>query len=306
MLPKFKSILQLYDFFKDESTCISYLEQQRWGGKPYCPHCGHDKVYRTNRGFKCANKECHKKFSATSGSIFDNTKISLRVWYAAIYVCTAHKKGISSLQLSRDLGVTQKTAWFVLHRVREMLKETEPKLLKHVVEVDEVFIGGKNHNRHLDKRVQNARGRSMLDKAPVFGAVQRGGDLRLSVVPDTTTLTLKDRIDCFVKPNSIMVSDDWYAYRKAVLPNNRHVVVNHKYEEYVRGAFHTNTIESFWALLKRGNYGIYHYWSRKHLHRYLVEFGYRYNSRSISDQERFDTSLRRVGNFRLRYKDLIK
>lgn len=121
MTTNFKSLLQVLDFFKDEETCKVYLAEQRWGDTPCCPHCGNVGAYVTNRGFKCKAKECHKKFTVTTGTIFENTKISLRLWFATIYLATAHKKGISSHQLSRDLNITQKTAWFLLHRVREML-----------------------------------------------------------------------------------------------------------------------------------------------------------------------------------------
>jgi len=125
----FKSLPQLLNHFKDEAICIQYLEEQRWDGKPTCPHCAHSKVYITNRGYKCASKTCHKKFSVTVGTVFENSKIKLSMWFAAIYLATAHKKGISSLQLSRDLGITQKTAWFMLHRIREMMRVKQPTML---------------------------------------------------------------------------------------------------------------------------------------------------------------------------------
>lgn len=135
MTTQFKSLFQLVDFFKEESTCVAYLGAQRWGSAPSCPHCGTIGAYVTNRGFKCKSKECHKKFTVTTGTIFENTKISLRTWFASMYLCTTHKKGISSLQLSRDLNITQKTAWFVLHRIREMLKDNAP-------------VAGKEGNKH--------------------------------------------------------------------------------------------------------------------------------------------------------------
>ena len=150
MTSQFKSLIQVLDFFKEEQTCINYLATQRWGEKAACPHCGNTKAWKTNRGFTCAAKECGKKFSVTTGTIFENTKLSLRLWFATIYLATAHKKGISSLQLSRDLNVTQKTAWFLLHRVREMLNYNTPALLSGNVEIDESFIGGKNKNRHKE------------------------------------------------------------------------------------------------------------------------------------------------------------
>ena len=169
----FNSLLQLIDYFKDENTCKQYLSNQRWSNGVCCPHCKSTKVYVTNRGYKCGNNECYKKFSVTTGTIYENTKISLRTWFAAMYLITAHKKGISSHQLARDLHITQRTAWFVLHRIREMLKEKNPQALKGNIEVDETFVGGKNKNRHKEKKVENSQGRSSKDKKPVLGIVQK-------------------------------------------------------------------------------------------------------------------------------------
>lgn len=144
------------------------------GGNPACPHCGNaGKIYRTNRGFKCGEKLCAKKFSVISGTIFENTKIVLRTWFAAMYLISTSKKGVSSLQLAEQLGITQKTAWFLNHRIREMLKDAVSTKLTGTVEVDESFIGGKNKNRHKAKNVENSQGRSFKDKTPVVGLLQR-------------------------------------------------------------------------------------------------------------------------------------
>lgn len=149
----FKNLKQLFDTFKDEATCKAYLEQQRWNGNVECPFCACTKVYRTNRGFKCGDKFCAKKFSVTVGTIFENSKVGLVTWFAAIYLCTSSKTGVSSLQLSRQLGITQKSAWFVLHRIREMLKDKAPHMLNNMVEVDETYIGGKMKNKHKKVRL---------------------------------------------------------------------------------------------------------------------------------------------------------
>ena len=145
-MSQFKTLPQLLDYFKDEEVCIAYLEQQRWGGTPACPFCGVINPYKTNRGYKCRDKECHKKFTVKVGTIYENSKIELRTWFAAIYLVTSSKKGISSLQLHRQLGVTQKTAWFLNHRIREMLTDEAPELLEGIVEVDETYVGGSLKN----------------------------------------------------------------------------------------------------------------------------------------------------------------
>lgn len=298
---KFKSLPQLLLHFSNENTCIKYLEKQRWGDQPCCPHCGSVGAYVLNDGrYKC--KECHKKFTVKVGTVFENSKIKLTLWFAAIYLATAHKKGISSLQLHRDLGVTQKTAWFMLHRIREMLREKKPEILSGVVQADETFVGGKNKNRHADKKIENSQGRSVEDKTPVLGMLSKG-KVNTTVIPDTKAETLKPIIESMVKKGAIIVTDEWVSYT-GLAKDYRHKVIKHKDGQFVHHGFHTNSIEGFWSLLKRGIFGIYHYVSPQHLHRYCDEFSYRYNTRHISDVERFTASLGRVDG-ELSYKQLI-
>jgi transposase-like protein len=304
---KFKSLIELFDTFRTEEQCREYLIQQRWNGKPICPHCGHtEKAYRIEGGkrFKCGNKECHKKYSVTVGTFFENSNIDLRTWFAAMYLITAHKKGISSCQLARDLNVHQKTAWFMLHRIRGMVANKAPEMLEGYVQVDETFVGGKNKNRHAHKKVQGSQGRSSKDKTPVLGAVQLGGKLIANVVPDTSRHALQPIIHRMVKEGSIMVTDEYQSYNGLGF-RYAHMVVNHSAGEYVRGAFDTNSIENFWSLFKRGIIGIYHNVSAKHLQAYVNEFAYRYNSRKDNDQFRFNETLTKTEG-RLKYKDLTK
>lgn len=303
-MEKFKNIVELTRYFSDESKCREYLAQIRWGGKPICPYCGYDKVYRIENGkrYKCAGKECYRKFSVTVGTIFEDTNLPLQKWFIAIYLGCNHKKGISSLQLGRDLGITQKSAWFVLHRIREMLKDKAPQLLSNMVEVDETYVGGKDINRHKNKKKEGGAG--MVNKTPMFGLLERGNKVIAGKVPVAQGVILKPIIYNKVKSGSIVVSDGFGAYR-GIDKYYGHIVVNHEIGEYVRGSFHTNTIEGFWSLFKRGIIGIYHYVSPKHIDRYCDEFSYRYNYRKFSQDNVVRNAMLQSEGRRLKYKDLI-
>lgn len=302
---KFKSLPALLKHFQDEKVCVEFLIQQRWNGKPTCPHCGSMKTpYNTNRGYKCSEKECHKKFSVISGTIFENTKIPLSLWFAAIYLATAHKKGISSHQLGRDLGCTQKTAWHLLHRIREGMRDKNPQMLTGTIQADETFMGGKNKNRHADKKVKESQGRSVKDKTPVFGLMNEG-QVKNNVVSDTKATTLKPIIAEMVQKGAIIVTDEWGAYNN-LSKDYQHEVVKHNANEFVNEkGHHTNGLEGYWSLFKRGVYGIYHSVSAKHLNRYCDEFAYRFNTRNVNDTERFSLSLTQMEG-RLTYNQLVQ
>lgn len=309
METKFKSLLQVLDYFKSEETCIAYLANSRWGDSPACPHCGTVGAYVTNRGFKCKSKECHKKFTVTTGTIFESTKISLRTWFAAMYLCTAHKKGISSLQLHRDLNITQKTAWFVLHRIREMLNSNqETDKLNGIVEIDETYVGGALKNKsNAKRRAMRAENGQWVDaKTGVLAIVERGGNIRTKMLTSTHPGSeyVQDIIRSNVHTDATIVTDSSPIYH-SLKRNYSHETVNHVQHEYVRGIAHTNTVEGFFGQLKRGIIGIYHQVSPKHLHRYCDEFSYRWNTRKISDVNRFEDAIKNINNVRLTYSKLI-
>jgi len=302
---KYSNLLEIAESFKDKDTCLNYLASMRWNGSVYCVFCGGDRVYTLKGKYKrysCG--DCRKQFSAIKGTIFENSPIHLQKWFMAVFLISTHKKGISSVQLASSLGVTQKTAWFMGQRIRYALKiKSFNKKLDGVIQCDETFVGGKNKNRHADKKVPKSQGRSFKDKTPVLGMLHAGGDLRLVVVSDTKATTIKPVIKDMVEQGSIIVSDEWKGYN-GLSKSYYHIVMDHKKKEFVRGAFHTNSIEGFWGLFKRGIFGIYHYVSRKHLHRYCDEFSFRYNLRFIPNDIKFEGCVKSV-NCRLTYKELI-
>ncbi len=302
---QFKNLQQLFDTFKDEATCREYLEQQRWNGNVECPFCACTKVYRTNRGFKCADKFCAKKFTVTVGTIYENSKVGLRTFFAALYLISSSKKGISSLQLHRQLGITQKSAWFVLHRIREMLKDKKQEPLNNMVEVDETYIGGSVKNKHKKVRAELKKKpySHIANKATVVGLLERGNKVR-TYVWKSENITLKDMVAQHVDFNAVVFTDSLNAYKGLDKKFAGHEVVDHTKDEYVRGHIHTNTVEGFFSILKRGIYGIYHQVSQKHLQRYCDEFSARYNTRDIKDNERFQLSVQNSEG-RLKYNQLI-
>lgn len=288
----FKNIFDFQKHFDTEEKCREYLEQQRWNGTPACPFCGSINVCRFANGkiFKCREKECRSKFSVTVGTIYENTKIPLQKWFLATYILSVHSKGISSLQLATWLGVTQKTAWHLNHRIREMLTETAPELLEGIVELDESYVGGSESNKHAKKR--KIRG-GTTNKTMVFGALQRDGKVRTKVIRKTDVNNVTETVKEFVVTGSTTISDEHKAYND-LHKDYEHKRVNHSEKEYVRYediVVHTNSLEGYWNILKKQIDGIHHSVSAKHLQRYCNENSFRFNRRKVPQDVRFADAL---------------
>lgn len=297
----FKSITDLLKAFPDEQTCINHLEILRWNGNVVSPLDATSKVYNC-KGNKYRCKNTGKYFNVKTETIFDNTKLGLQKWFLAIYLVTSHKKGISSLQLGRDLDITQKSAWFMLQRIRKCFDIENDNTLDNEFEADETYVGGKNKNRQADNKIENSQGRSSKDKSPVVGMVERGGKVNAYQVEDVISATFKREIIKNVKENAKLYTDEGLGY-KGVSRIYDNSIVKHNQSQYVNGRIHTNIIEGFWSLLKRGIFGIYHFTSKKLLQLYVDEFVFRYNTRNTTIENRINTLLLNFEN-RLTYKTL--
>jgi transposase-like protein len=294
------SLYQFFEAFPDEQSAIDHLRAIRWRDGAFCPYCNSKRVmhFSDKKTHKC--HDCRQRFSIKVGTIFEDTKLPLRKWFAAVWLITSHKKGIASTQLAKDLQITQKTAWFVLHRLRYAARtKSFNRPLKGQVEIDESYFGGKEHNRHASDRKKGPK-----PKAIVFGMLERKGDLRAATIANLQGRTVRGRVFDNVKDGATLMMDEHSSYRDLDGPYTVHSV-NHSAGEFSRYFYiHTNGIEGAWSLFKRQIYGIHHHVSFKHLDRYLGEMCYRYNRRDMEEGERVNDLLSQVEG-RLSYKALI-
>lgn len=295
-------IVKLFQEYGTDEACRDYLEHLRWPDGVECPKCGSKSISRitTRKQFDC--NACRHRFSVTTGTVFHDSHLPLPKWFAAVYLLCEAKKGMSALQLKRTLGVAQKTAWYLCHRIRAAMIDPTAEPLSGIVEADETYIGGKNR-RSYSTRSESAKHR-FDNKTTVLGAIERGGKLRVRVAPNAEHDTVHGFLREHVAGDAEAIyTDSHRSYRGIADHNTRHEYVNHSADEWVRGDVHTNTVESAWSLFDRAVIGSYHKVSKKHLPAYLQEFEFRFNNRDSPYLFR-DTLLRLLDSENLTYKEL--
>lgn len=292
----------------DELAAVEFMEKQRWGNDPACPRCGDTSIRKVmdkdglkrNARYLWRCYGCKKQFTVRIGTVFEDSPIPLRIWCYAFWKACSSKKGVSALQIQRETGLSYKSALFMMHRIRFAMTPDSPEQLNGDVEVDETYIGGKPRFKGQSKRGRGTR------KTPVLALVERGGKVRARVVTNVTGKTLKTAIREFVHEDARIITDENPSYNgigKDFVGG--HETVNHGRKEYARGDINTNSIESFFALIKRGMVGTFHNVSKKHLHRYIGEFEFRYNTRGCDDGLRLVTAIKAADGKRLMYKQPI-
>lgn len=313
MLPQFNSLKAVFEAFPDDATALSHFEAIHWKHGAFCPYCKGQRVMHFSDGKTHKCSDCRKRFSVKTGTIFEDTKLGMHIWFAAIWLLLNRPKGIASTQLATDLGITQKSAWFVLHRLRYASRTRSfARPLAGEVEADESALGGRVPNMPKAKRAKLDRvdgGNKILAMALIERATPgKPAEVRAKVIADTSGKTLQAEVRANVEPTSILYTDGARGYR--ALGERKggeylHFFVDHDAEEYVREKIiHVNTVEGFWSLAKRQYHGTHHYISGKHMNAYLDEMCYRWNRRDVHKSERVDSLLGRVAG-RLTYKALI-
>jgi len=298
------SLLEAVRYFSDLKVCNAYMKRIKWPHGIVCHHCGSVEVYKlsTRPLLKC--RDCKKQFSYKVGTIFEDSPLGLDKWLVAVWAIANCKNGISSHELARALGVTQKTAWFMLHRIREAMRSGTFRKLSGTIESDETFVGGDAKNMHKSVREKRRRGRAGYGKRCVHGLLQRGGEVRATVIPTTEASVINPVVLANVEKGSNLYTDAALSY-EALAAHYIHEAVSHV-DEYVRGSVHTNGMENFWSLFKRTVKGTYVAIAPFHLQRYVDEQAFRFNHRKTDDADRFDTVMATTAGRRVTYRQLCE
>lgn len=299
-----KTLQQAIVYFADPKNCINYVAERRWPHGVKCPTCGSDKVnFLENQWrWQCSSHHPKRQFSVKVGTVFEDSAVGLDQWLVALWLIVNCKNGISSYEIGRALGVTQKTAWFMDHRIRLALHSGSFEKMSGEVEVDETFIGGKARNMHMAQRKRRITGAGGKDKTAVLGFLERGGKIRTMVIPNRRKHALQNEVKKQIEAGAALYTDALQSY-SGLDALYAHQVIDHA-AKYVDGKVHTNGLENFWSLLKRSISGTYVSVEPFHLFRYLDEQAWRYNNRKLKDGERFNVALTGVLGKRITYSEL--
>jgi transposase-like protein len=300
-----KSLQEAILYFSDADRCLEYIVARRWPNGVCCPVCESKEVYFTasRRIWQCKNVHSKRQFSLKTGTIFEDSAVGLDKWMVAVWLAVNCKNGVSSYEVARDLRVTQKTAWFMMHRIRYAMQTGSFMKMRGEVEVDETFIGGKARNMHMAQRKRRITGTGTKDKVAVMGFLERGGKVRTMVVPNRRKYALQEEVKKHVQAGAALYTDELLSY-SGLDAHYAHQVIDHA-TAYVDGKIHTNGLENFWSLLKRGISGTYVSVEPFHLFRYLDEQSFRYNNRELpTDGDRFRLAVSQITGKRLTYEQL--